>query len=138
MTHVLVVHHDPDMADQECDWLRAAGYSVEQCAGPQYGPCPILHGKPCSAVDRADVLVYDVWSTGDTRSEQDLIELLREVQPDTPIVLVSAGLDFDWVQTSGFYAVTELIGTPSAARLTAAVRQALASVGREEREAVLA
>ena len=44
MTHVLVVHHDLDMADQESDWLRHAGFSVEQCAGPQYGPCPVLHG----------------------------------------------------------------------------------------------
>ena len=24
MTHVLVVHHDPDMADQESDWLLAS------------------------------------------------------------------------------------------------------------------
>jgi DNA-binding response OmpR family regulator len=132
MTHVLVVHHDPDMADQESEWLRWAGYSVEQCAGPQYGPCPVLHGKSCAAVDSADVLVYDVWSTGDTESERDLIELLRELHPDTPIVLTAPGLEFDWVQTSGLYAVVPLIGAPSAARLSAAVREALDSVGTRQ------
>jgi DNA-binding NtrC family response regulator len=130
MTHVLVVHHDPDMADQECNWLRAAGFSVEQCAGPQNGPCPILHGRPCAAVDTADVLVYDVWSAGDSQSEQDLIELLREQHPDTPIVLTSQGLEFDWVQITGTYAVTELEGTPSAARLIAAINHALETVRR--------
>jgi DNA-binding NtrC family response regulator len=132
MTHVLVVHHDPDMADQECDWLRAAGYSVEQCAGPQHGPCPVLSGKPCIAVDTSNVLVYDVWSTGDTQSEQELIEILREVHPETPIVLTSPGIEFDWVQTTGLHAVIEMEGTPSSARLTKAVAQALTSVGKAD------
>ena len=128
MTHVLVVHHDPDMADQESDWLRRAGFSVEQCAGPQYGPCPILHALPCPAVDNADVLVYDVWSTGDSESEQELIELLRELHPDIPIVLTSPGLEFEWVRETGLHAVVPLIGAPSAARLVAAITEALATV----------
>lgn len=130
MTHVLVVHHDPDMADQESDWLRQAGFTVEECAGPQYGPCPVLYNKPCAAVDAADVLVYDIWSTGDSDSEQDLIELLRELHPDTPIVLTSPGLEFNWVQETGQHAVVPLIGAPTAASLTGAVRQALESVNK--------
>lgn len=136
MTHVLVVHHDLDMADQESDWLRQAGFTVSECAGPQYGACPILHDLPCSAVDGADVLVYDVWASGDTESEQDLIERLRELHPDTPIVLTAPGLEFDWVKTSGLHAVVPLIGAPSAARLTAAVETALRSVGK--RDSILA
>jgi hypothetical protein len=76
------------------------------------------------------VLVYDVWSTGDTQSEQELIEILREVHPETPIVLTSPGLDFDWVQTSGLHAVTEMVGTPSSARLTQALSDALTSAGK--------
>lgn len=142
MTHVLVVHHDPDMADQESDWLRQAGFSVGECAGPQHGPCPVLHDLPCPAVDEADVLVYDVWSTGDTESEQELIERLREIHPEIPIVLTAPGLEFDWVQTAGLHAVVPLIGTPSAARLKAAVELALESVGKREpadkREALFA
>lgn len=138
MTHVLVVHHDLDMADQESDWLRRAGFSVEQCAGPQYGPCPVLHNSSCPAVDSADVLVYDVWSTGDSESERDLIELLRELHPDTPIVLTSPGLEFDWVQETGLHAVVPLIGVPSAARLVAAIHEAMESVGRPQSPLVVA
>jgi DNA-binding NtrC family response regulator len=130
MTHVLVVHHDPDMADQESDWLRAAGYKVEQCAGPQYGPCPILRGEPCVAVDHADVLVYDVWSTGDTASERLLIEQLRETHPGIPIVLTAPGMGFDWIQEEGLHGVVPLDGAPSAALLRAAVTRALATVGK--------
>ena len=132
MTHVVVVHHDPDMADQESDWLRQAGFSVEQCAGPQHGPCPILYGKPCPAVDGADVLVYDVWSSGDSASERDLIEQLREQNPHTPIVLTSPGLEFEWERTTGIHSVVPLDGAPSAASLVEAVRQALESVGKRE------
>lgn len=129
MTHVLVVHHDMDMADQEVDWLRRAGYSVEQCAGPSYGPCPILHGLPCPAVERADVLVYDIWASGDSESERELIERLRELHPNTPIVLTAPGIEFDWVVATGEHAVTELVGAPSAMRLLAAAESALESRG---------
>lgn len=131
MTHVLVVHHDLDMADQETDWLRQAGYTVEQCAGPTYGPCPILHDRPCPAVEGADVLVYDVWASGDTESERELVERLRELHPNIPLVLTSPGLEFDWVETGGNHAVLPLDGAPSASTLRAAVERALASVDKE-------
>ena len=128
MTHVVVVHPDPDMADQESDWLRQAGYAVNECAGPSHGPCPILAGQPCPAVESAEVLVYDLWATGDTQSEQELIERLRELHPDTPIVLTGPGMAFDWVETRGRHNVFPVIGTPSAARLREAVMAALASI----------
>lgn len=130
MTHVLVVHNDPDMADQESDWLRQAGFTIGECAGPQHGACPILHDLPCPAVDGADVLVYDVWASGDAASEKDLIERLRELHPDIPIVLTAPGMEFDWVETSGLHAVVPLVGAPSAASLQEAVVRALASVGK--------
>ena len=132
MTNVLVVHHDPDMSDQESEWLRRAGFTVEQCAGPQHGACPILHNKPCFAVDRADVLVYDVWAAGDSQSEQDLIELMRETHPGTPIVLTAPGLEFDWVESTGVHGVIPLVGSPSSDLLTGAVNQALASVDKRD------
>lgn len=130
MTHVLVVHHDPDMADQQSDWLRAAGYVVEQCAGPQYGACPVLRGEPCDATSHADVMVYDVWATGDTDSERELIERLREVHPEVPIVLTTPGVEFDWVETEGVHGVIALEGALSAAVLNKAIIRALESVGR--------
>jgi CheY-like chemotaxis protein len=128
MTKVLVVHHEPDLADQMSDWVRMAGYEVAQCAGPTHGPCPILHDLPCPAVDGADVLVYDVWASGDTESEQELIERLRELHPDTPIVLTAPGMEFDWVETTGVHGVVPLVGAPSAARLQEAISRALQSV----------
>jgi DNA-binding NtrC family response regulator len=127
MTHVLVVHHDLDIADQEADSLRRAGYSVEQCAGPSFGPCPIMYGRPCPAVEHADVLVYDVWSSGDSDSERQLIEELREQHPEIPIVVTAPGMALDWVETSGVHAVVPLVGAPTAERLKAAIEQALAS-----------
>jgi DNA-binding response OmpR family regulator len=130
MTHVLVVHHDPDMADQESDWLRAAGYVVEQCAGPQYGACPVLRGQPCYAVDHTDVMVYDVWASGDTDSEKELIQRLREVHPQIPIVLTAPGVEFDWVETDGTHGVVAIEGALSSAILRQAVVKALESVGR--------
>jgi len=129
MTRVLVVHHDPDMADQQAEWLRRAGFTVSECAGPQHGSCPVLLGEHCGAVHGADVLVYDVWASGDTESEQRLIEGLRELHPEIPIVLTAPGFEFDWVETSGVHGVVPLEGALSAARLTDAINRALASVG---------
>jgi hypothetical protein len=128
MTRVVVVHHEPDMADHMSDWLRHDGYDVAECAGPAHAPCPILHGRPCQAVEDADVLVYDVWATGDSASERELIESLRDLHPGKPVVLLSPGLEFDWEETSGSHSVIPLDGAPSAASLRAAVERALASV----------
>jgi hypothetical protein len=118
------------MADQEVDSLRRAGFAVQQCAGPMYGPCPILAGRPCPAVEEAEVLVYDVWASGDSDSGRQLIEELREQHPEIPVVLTAPGMELDWVETSGLHAVVPLVGLPSGPRLRAAVEEALASVLR--------
>ena len=124
MTRVLVVHHDIDVADIEVDELRRAGYEVEQCAGPIGGsPCPVLRGDECWQVDRADVLVYDVWASGDGRPA--LIEDLRDLYPEKPVVLTSGGLMLDWVQTEGPHQVTPALGPPNSGLLAAAVEAAL-------------
>lgn len=129
MTRVLVVHHDPDMADQQSDWLRQAGFTVNECAGPQHGSCPVLRGEHCVAVDESDVLVYDVWASGDTESEQALIEGLRELHPEIPIVLTAPGMEFSWVETTGIHRVVPVEGALTAARLRDAVARALETVG---------
>ena len=91
MARVLVVHHDPDQADIEVDRLRHEGHEVQQCAGPVAGsPCPVLLGEPCWQVEWADVLLYDAWISGD--GEQALIEDLRAIHPDKPVMLLSGGL----------------------------------------------
>jgi DNA-binding response OmpR family regulator len=88
MTRVLLVYHDPTVADTEGDMLRAAGYEVDRCAGPVGGgPCPILQGLPCWQVDQADVLVYDTWDP--VHNGRPLVDELREFHPDKPLVLTT-------------------------------------------------
>jgi CheY-like chemotaxis protein len=128
MTRVLVVHHDLDLADQEADSLRRAGYEVEQCAGPTGGggPCPVLRGIPCPAAERADVLVYDVFVEGGFDGGRALVEGLRRLHPDVPIVLTSPAMELDWVTTVGPARVVPLVGSPTRDRLVAAIQVALA------------
>ncbi|MGZ3631760.1 MAG: hypothetical protein ACXWQ6_04180 [Candidatus Limnocylindrales bacterium] len=121
---VLVVHHDIDIADQETDELRRAGFEVEQCWGPQYTSCPVMRGEACLAAERADDLVYDVWSTGDTDGGRSLVEGLRELYPDKPVVLTAPGMELDWVETEGPHRVVPLVGVPTAKRLVGAIEAA--------------
>jgi hypothetical protein len=125
MVRVLVVNHDIDIADQEADSLRRLGYDIEQCRGPSSYACPVLEGRACSAVDRADVLVYDVWSTSESAGSRRLIENLREAHPETPIVLTAPGIELDWVEVEGPHRVVPLVGVPTASRLDQAIREAL-------------
>ncbi len=126
MTRVLVVHHDIDLADQEIDSLRRLGYEPVGCAGPGGSPCPVLRGEDCPEVRNADVLVYDVWSTTETGSGRSLIEGLREMHPEIPIVLTAPGMELDWVETEGVHKVVPLVGAPTAEKLDAAIKEALA------------
>jgi hypothetical protein len=125
MGRVLVVHHDIDIADQEADSLRRLGYQVEQCTGPSVHACPILQGQPCPAVERADVLVYDVWSTSESDGGRRLIEGIRELHPEVPVVLTAPGMELDWVATEGPHRVVPLVGAPNAERLAVAIEEAV-------------
>ncbi len=133
MTSVLVVHHDIAIGDQETDALRHAGYQVEQCQGPIGGaPCPVIAGRRCLAAERADVLVYDVWATGDSDGGQTLIEHLRDLYPDIPVVLTAPGMELEWVETVGPHRVVPLVGPPTRARLVEAIERALAGASVTE------
>jgi DNA-binding NtrC family response regulator len=129
MTKVLLVHHDIDMADQETDSLRRHGYEVRQCIGPIGAHCPVLSGRICEMAEEADVLVYDAWVTGEPDGAQQLIEGLREIHPNVPVVLVASGMQPDWIQTAGRYRVTPLVGAATGERLAAAIEQAIADAG---------
>jgi hypothetical protein len=127
MTRVLVVHHDLDMAGQEVDSLRRFGYEVVECGGPTRNVCPVIAGRPCDLAERADVLVYDVWASGDAEGSRVLIENIRDVHPDTPVVLSSPGLPLSWEEETGRHRVTVLQGQPTGARLHEAIQIALES-----------
>ena len=132
MTRVLVVHHDLDLAGQEADSLRRYGYEVTECGGPTRNRCPVLAGRPCDLAERADVLVYDSWASGDSEGARSLIENIREIHPDTPVVLTSPGLPLAWEETSGDHAVTVLTGQPTGARLDEAIQAAIATTPTPE------
>jgi hypothetical protein len=125
MTRVLVVHHDLDLGGQEADSLRRFGYKVTECSGPTKNVCPVLAGRPCELAEAADVLVYDVWASGDAEGARSLIENIRDLHPDTPVVLTSPGLGLSWEEVAGPHAVTELLGQPTGARLHEAIQAAL-------------
>jgi DNA-binding NtrC family response regulator len=125
MVRVLVVHHDLDLAGQEADSLRRRGYEVTECSGPSRNRCPVLAGHPCDLAERADVLVYDVWASGDADGSQTLVENIRDLHPDTPVVLTSPGIGLSWEETSGPHGVTMLVGQPTGARIHEAIQAAL-------------
>jgi len=126
MTRVLVVHHDLDLADQEADSLRRFGYEVVECSGPSRNRCPVLAGQPCDLAESADVLVYDTFASGDVEGDRTLIENIREIHPEKPVVLTSPGFALSWEETAGSHAVTVLRGQPTGARLDEAIQAALA------------
>ena len=126
MTRVLVVHHDIDLADQEVDSLRRLGYEPVECSGPSGFPCPVLRGEDCPDVASADVLVYDVYSTNDPDSGHMLFDNLMRMYPDTPIVITSLGMEVDWEPSGEHGKIVPLVGAPTAAKLDAAIKEALA------------
>jgi hypothetical protein len=131
MTRVLVIHHDIDLSDQEVDSLRRRGYEARQCLGPIGASCPILNGLPCDLADQADVLVYDAFVTGEPDGAQALIEGMREMHPEVPIVLVASGMEPEWMETVGVHGVTPLVGRPTGERLAEAIEAAIAAKGDE-------
>ena len=132
MTRALVGQPDHDRGGQEADAHRRFGYEVIECSGPTRNACPILAGRPCDLADRADVLVYDVWASGDAEGARALIENIREIHPDTPVVLTSPGLELSWEEESGRHGVTSLLGQPTGARLHEAIQSALTSASPAE------
>ena len=72
-------------------------------------------------------LVTDVWASGDSDGSRALVENIRDLHPDTPVVLTTPGLALSWEESSGRHGVTMLSGQPTGARLHEAIQEALAS-----------
>jgi DNA-binding NtrC family response regulator len=124
MTRVLVVNHDLDMSDIEADTLRRAGYEVDQCRGPIGGDaCPVLNGQTCWQVEKAEVLVYDAWASGTGAS--DLTDSLRDLHPDKPLVVTTAGPQLSWEAATGPHEVTPVAWVASGGDVVEAIEAAL-------------
>lgn len=123
MTRVLLVYQDIDVADVEGDELRRQGYEVDRCAGPVGGePCPVLRGEPCWQVEKADVLVYDVWDFG--RHGPDLVKDLRAMHPDKPLVLTSSNPELGSIDVDE-HQVPPIFHAPTRASLPETIERAL-------------
>jgi DNA-binding NtrC family response regulator len=129
MSRVLVVQRDPAVAERMADGLRRAGYEIERCGGPEHEPCPVIADMPCPIVDRADVLVYDAWVAGDATGGQQLVNELREVYADLPVVLTSVDETVGWAEREGLHRVFPLGSRPSDEQLIEAVEAALGEQG---------
>ena len=124
MTRVLLVYHDPTVADAEADELRRAGYEVDRCAGPiGGGPCPVLSGDPCWQVEAADALLYDRWDA--MHGGMDLVDELRRLHGDKPLVVTSPAGH----HAAGNYAaqLSDLVVAPTRASLADAIERALSA-----------
>ena len=69
--------------------------------------------------------MYDVWATGEPDGAKMLIENLRDLHPDTPVVLTSPGLELSWEEHGGPHRVTTLTGQVTGARLHEAIQVAM-------------
>jgi DNA-binding NtrC family response regulator len=74
-------------------------------------------------VEAADVLVYDAWAAGTGASE--LIEDVRDLHPDKPVVLTTPGMMLNWAETAGIHRVTPVAWAPTTDDLVAAIEAAL-------------
>ncbi len=129
MTTAVIVSRDPAVTHAEVRILRAAGYAIEVCAGPTEHACPVLRERPCPIADRADVLVYDAHVAGNGAAARRLIDEVREVYPDLPVILTSTDGPVDWAATDGPQRVTPLVGPLTDETLRAAVEAALDDQG---------
>jgi DNA-binding NtrC family response regulator len=129
MTRALLVERDPPVAERIAAALRLAGYDVTRCAGPSEVTCPIVGGSGCALVEHADVLVYDVADARTTVDGASLVEELREVYADHPVVLIGDGGQPRSVAADVLTAesgITHLGTAPDVATLAFAVEDALA------------
>lgn len=81
-------------------WLLArafteAGYDVARCAGPieNGGPCPLVAGRGCDAVESADAVVNLLGLR--TAACEDVLRAVREVAPHTHLVAQATAIDRD-------------------------------------------
>jgi hypothetical protein len=128
MTWSLVVGADGAGTAAERAALEACGHHVLACPGPVVADCPVLRGLGCPLVERADVLFYDRALARLPTTTATLLDALRSLYADRPIILTEAdvvtesdGLDL-WVDDG----VWRLVGQPDIERVELLVEEALA------------
>lgn len=58
---ILDVNPDPEALEWELDWLERQEVAVVKCSGPhRAGGCPLLQGKSCGKVEKADGVLFQL------------------------------------------------------------------------------
>lgn len=66
---VLIEHVDLDVREPLAHALDERGYDVMTCPGPGGGTsCPVLHGRPCYALDDTDAVITGLAYTAEGRA----------------------------------------------------------------------
>lgn len=138
MTRALVVEPDTAAASSDVAALACAGYIVEACTRGRLDDCPILRGRPCRLVERADVLIYDTAVAADGPSFRRFVDELRGLYGDKALVIASEpaapaqeGGDTDRGalrivgRARAGRAIVRVVGHPSPDMLAYAVEEAL-------------
>ena len=86
-----------------------------------------MRGDRCPAVDRADVLLYDVWMHGDADRGREMVARLLADYVGKPIVLTAPGFAPDWPELSG-PGVAVVEGAPTRQGLVEAIESARRSL----------
>jgi hypothetical protein len=127
MTWSLVVGSDGPVRAAEWAALEACGYDVIGCPGPRVVDCPVVHGFGCPLVERAEVLLYDRSLADLPADRATLLDALRSLYADRPIILTELSDALDgprdhWVADG----VWRLVGRPDAGGVELLVEEALA------------
>lgn len=131
MSTVVVVQHDRRLLSGYAAALKAAGYQVKGCCGPETFQCPILDGQRCTYCEDGDVLVYDPWlqPLGDESDSIAILGMLRWSYPAKPVVVAGGlgGLSAEIRSLAEKDPMVRLLPTPTTPDLVVeAVRDALA------------
>jgi hypothetical protein len=81
---VLIESADPALALSDFGAFTAAGIEVALCHGPEHTPgeCPVVRGEPCQLAAGADVILFDLGSSG-----SEVLAAGRRLHPETPVVV---------------------------------------------------
>jgi hypothetical protein len=126
MTWSLVVGAEGPGATAERAALEACGYQVIGCPGPAVVDCPVVRGAGCPLVERAEVLLYDRSVARTPVVQATLLDALRSLYADRPVILTELDADSDapmdlWVDDG----VWRLVGRPDAGSVELLVEEAL-------------
>ena len=89
MIHILVLEDDRDLNDAVCRHLETRGYSVTGCTGAD-DAFFVMESRRC------DLVISDIMLPG--RSGFDFAKDLRQIDPDIPILFMTAYDDMEFMR----------------------------------------